>query len=261
MRYSSFVVRLVPLAHRMPCASSPSDQSSPANIYPHTAASELPAWGNLFQTTPPSTLLSRPGPGPGNHPGPRALLIPCPQLHLLPRAMCAMCTPDSHHILEALGLLWLWPLYLWWSLFGASLWLSGKESTCQCKRPRFDPWVRKIPWRREWQFPLQYSDLENPMDRGAWRANSLGSHRFGHDWVTEQLSSLPFLAPLPGSKRAFSMDPPPTPSLPAAESPVLLPPVSAFGTPHIPAVQLCPQLQGNSRVGVLCCLLHLPLYP
>ena len=22
---------------------------------------------------------------------------------------------------------------------------SGKESTCQCRRPRFDPWVRKIP--------------------------------------------------------------------------------------------------------------------
>ena len=21
----------------------------------------------------------------------------------------------------------------------------------QCRRPRFDPWVRKIPWRREWQ--------------------------------------------------------------------------------------------------------------
>ena len=29
--------------------------------------------------------------------------------------------------------------------------LSGKESTCQCRRPRFDPWVRKIPWRRAWQ--------------------------------------------------------------------------------------------------------------
>ena len=26
---------------------------------------------------------------------------------------------------------------------------SGKESACQCKRPGFDPWVRKIPWRRE----------------------------------------------------------------------------------------------------------------
>ena len=32
--------------------------------------------------------------------------------------------------------------------------LSGKEPTCQCrrhKRPGFDPWVGKIPWRRAWQ--------------------------------------------------------------------------------------------------------------
>ena len=31
---------------------------------------------------------------------------------------------------------------------------SGKELACQCrrhKRFRFDPWVGKIPWRREWQ--------------------------------------------------------------------------------------------------------------
>ena len=31
---------------------------------------------------------------------------------------------------------------------------SGKESVCQCrrcKRPRFDPWVGKIPWSRKWQ--------------------------------------------------------------------------------------------------------------
>ena len=26
-----------------------------------------------------------------------------------------------------------------------------KGSTCQCKRLRFNPWVRKIPWRRKWQ--------------------------------------------------------------------------------------------------------------
>ena len=25
-------------------------------------------------------------------------------------------------------------------------WLSGKESTCQGRRYRLDPWVRKIPW-------------------------------------------------------------------------------------------------------------------
>ena len=31
---------------------------------------------------------------------------------------------------------------------------SGKEPVCQCwrlKRLGFDPWVRKILWRREWQ--------------------------------------------------------------------------------------------------------------
>ena len=36
-------------------------------------------------------------------------------------------------------------------------------------RPGFDPWVGKIPWRRD-SYPLQYPCLENPMDRGAWQA-------------------------------------------------------------------------------------------
>ena len=31
---------------------------------------------------------------------------------------------------------------------------------------------------------LQYSCLENPMDRGAWRVWSMGSIRVAHDWVT-----------------------------------------------------------------------------
>ena len=29
-----------------------------------------------------------------------------------------------------------------------------------------ETWVKKVPWRWEW-LPLQYSCLENPMDRGA----------------------------------------------------------------------------------------------
>ena len=50
---------------------------------------------------------------------------------------------------------------------------SGKESAYQCRRLKrcgFDPWVRKIPWRRRraW-LPLHYSCLENPVDRGLWR--------------------------------------------------------------------------------------------
>ena len=28
---------------------------------------------------------------------------------------------------------------------------DGKKSACQCRRHEFDPWVRKMPWRRKWQ--------------------------------------------------------------------------------------------------------------
>ena len=51
-----------------------------------------------------------------------------------------------------------------------------KEPVCQCRRYKrcgFDPWVWKIPWRRN-DNSLQYSCLENPMDRGAWRATVHG---------------------------------------------------------------------------------------
>ena len=36
-------------------------------------------------------------------------------------------------------------------MFGLPWWFTGKESTCQCRRHRFNPWVRKVPWRRKWQ--------------------------------------------------------------------------------------------------------------
>ena len=52
---------------------------------------------------------------------------------------------------------------------GLPWWLSDKESACQCRRCGFDPWVGKILWRRNGN-PLQYSCLENPMNRGAWWA-------------------------------------------------------------------------------------------
>ena len=43
--------------------------------------------------------------------------------------------------------------------FGLLRWLSGKESTCQCRGHRscwFDPWVKKIRWRRKWQPTLAF---------------------------------------------------------------------------------------------------------
>ena len=56
---------------------------------------------------------------------------------------------------------------------GSLRWFRGKESTCQCRRCRFHPWVRKIPWRKKWQ-PPQGSCLENLMDREAWWATVCG---------------------------------------------------------------------------------------
>ena len=58
-------------------------------------------------------------------------------------------------------------------------WLSGKESTCQCRRCRFDPWIGKIPWRRKWQ-PIPVflpGRTEEPGGLGA-----PGTQRVGHDW-------------------------------------------------------------------------------
>ena len=48
----------------------------------------------------------------------------------------------------------------------------GKEPTClgrRRKRFQFRLWVGKIPWRGHGD-PLQYSCLEDSMDRGAWWA-------------------------------------------------------------------------------------------
>ena len=42
---------------------------------------------------------------------------------------------------------------------------------CQWRRPRFDPWIRKISWRRNGN-TFQYYCLENPMDRGAHGATA-----------------------------------------------------------------------------------------
>ena len=59
----------------------------------------------------------------------------------------------------------------------------GKKICLQCRRPGFNSWAGKIPWRRKW--PLQYSCLENPIDRGAWQATVHGVTRVGHDLVTK----------------------------------------------------------------------------
>ena len=61
-----------------------------------------------------------------------------------------------------------------WSWVGFPDATSGKRTHLPMQeRCRFDPWIRKIPGVGQ-GYPLQYSCLENPMDRGAWRATVHG---------------------------------------------------------------------------------------
>ena len=64
------------------------------------------------------------------------------------------------------------------------MWASSKEPTCQCRRHKrqgFDPWVRNVLWEdTATGNPLQYSYLENPMDRRVWQARV---HRVTKGWT------------------------------------------------------------------------------
>ena len=47
--------------------------------------------------------------------------------------------------------------------------IDGKESACSVRDPGSIPGVRRSPGEGNGK-PLHYCCLENPMDRGAWRA-------------------------------------------------------------------------------------------
>ena len=115
---------------------------------------------------------------------------------------------------------WDWHRIIWWNGGkGIPRWLSGKESACQCRRPDFNLWVEKIPWRGKWQLipvflPRKFhgqrslagysacgcKDLDTtehalaphsstlswkiPWMEEPVRLQSMGSLRFGHDWAT-----------------------------------------------------------------------------
>jgi len=56
---------------------------------------------------------------------------------------------------------------------GLSRWLRGEESACQCKGGGFNPWVRKIPWRRKWQptpvfSPAKFCGQRIPAGYSSW---------------------------------------------------------------------------------------------
>ena len=73
----------------------------------------------------------------------------------------------------------------WLSLrLGLPWWLSTKVSTCQGRRYGFNPWVRKIPWRRKWWPTPVLLPGESHGQRRLEGYRPRG-HRIGHDRVTK----------------------------------------------------------------------------
>ena len=76
----------------------------------------------------------------------RNLSLPFPIIKAYLEAWC-VC---SHGVAKSRTWLSDWTELIWnqrWNPW----WLSGKEPACQCKRYGFNPWVGKIPLRRNWQ--------------------------------------------------------------------------------------------------------------
>ena len=66
------------------------------------------------------------------------------------------------------------------------LWLSGKESTCQCERWRFTPEVGKIPRRRKWQPTPVFLSEKSQEQRSLVSYSPWGPKRIRHDLTTKQ---------------------------------------------------------------------------
>ena len=56
---------------------------------------------------------------------------------------------------------------------------SGGRICLQCWRPGFSPWFGRPPGEQNGN-PLQYSSLDNSMDRGVWQATA---HRVAQRWT------------------------------------------------------------------------------
>ena len=66
-------------------------------------------------------------------------------------------------------------------------WLNGKKSACNAGNPGLIPGLGRSSGERN-GYPLQYSCLENSMDRASWRA-SMRLQRVGHNWATDTLTN------------------------------------------------------------------------
>ena len=109
-----------------------------------------------------------------------------PFIHIFPNA-CNLLSFLTIVILTGVIAVSLWfDLYflnIWW---GLPWWLSGKESTCQCRRCEFNSWGMKIPSKRKWQPTPAFLPGKSHGQRSLTGYSSWGHKRIRHAWVTKQ---------------------------------------------------------------------------
>ena len=79
-----------------------------------------------------------------------------------------------------------------WGFCGGSV---GKESTCQCERCMFDPWIEKIPWRRKWQSSIPAQKIKGHRSLAGyspWGCKRVDCKRVGHNLVIKQQQNFAF---------------------------------------------------------------------
>ena len=64
--------------------------------------------------------------------------------------------------------------------------LNGKESICQCRRPRFDSWVGKIPWISKWQPIPVFLPGKSHGQRSLGGYSPRGRERVRHELATNK---------------------------------------------------------------------------
>ena len=79
---------------------------------------------------------------------------------------------------------------------------GSKESTCQCRRCGFDPWVGKIPLWRKWQPTSVFLLGKSHGQRSLLDYSPWGRKAVGHDLVTKREQTTRFVMVFfPGSRR------------------------------------------------------------
>ena len=72
---------------------------------------------------------------------------------------------------------------------GLPWWLRWQRICLQCRRPGFDPWVGKIPWRRAWQPTPVFLPGESRGQRSLGGYGPWGLQTVGRDLATNTLTS------------------------------------------------------------------------